>query len=119
MKIAVTSQNRRDITGHAGRCRRFRVFGVDVLIAGGIGSGLQARLARKGIEAVVTTETDPDRAVALWLAHSLVRAAPMRTVQATASTTRATVAAAVAAATAPECASRPASRVPCGLPQPA
>jgi predicted Fe-Mo cluster-binding NifX family protein len=119
MKIAVTSQNRRDITEHARRCRRFRVFGVDVPIASGIGSGLQARLARKGIEAVVTTETDPDRAVALWLAHSLVRAAPMRTVQATASTTRATVAAAVAAATAPECASRPASRAPCGLPQPA
>jgi hypothetical protein len=47
---------------------------VDVLIAGGTGSGLQARLARKGIEAVVTPEKEPDRAVSLWLAHSLARA---------------------------------------------
>jgi len=29
MKIAVTSQNRRDITEHAGRCRNFWVFDVD------------------------------------------------------------------------------------------
>jgi predicted Fe-Mo cluster-binding NifX family protein len=109
MKIAVTSQNRREITEHAGRCRTFWVFdvedgrvgshnllelpkdasfhdssphaahpldGVDVLIAGGMGNGLQARLARKGIEAVVTSEKDPDRAVSLWLAHSLARAEP-------------------------------------------
>jgi predicted Fe-Mo cluster-binding NifX family protein len=109
MKIAVTSQNRRQITGHAGRCRNFWIFdvedgrvaarnllelpteasfhdssphaahpldGIDVLIAGGMGTGLQARLARQGIEAVATTETDPDRAVSLWRAHSLVRAAP-------------------------------------------
>ena len=109
MKIAVTSQNRREITEHAGRCRNFWVFdvedgrvasrnllelpkeasfhdssphaahpldGVDVLIAGGMGSGLQARLARKGIEAVVTPEKDPDRAVSLWLTHSLARAEP-------------------------------------------
>ena len=26
MKIAVTSQNRRDVTSHAGRCRRFWVY---------------------------------------------------------------------------------------------
>jgi predicted Fe-Mo cluster-binding NifX family protein len=109
MRIAVTSQNRRDITEHAGRCRNFWVFnveggrvagrsllelpreasfhdssphadhpldGVDLLIAGGMGEGLRARLARKGIEAVVTTERDPERAVALWLADSLPRAAP-------------------------------------------
>jgi len=109
MKIAVTSQNRRDITEHAGRCRNFWVFdvndgrvtgrsllelpkeasfhdsslhaahpldGVDLLIAGGMGAGLQARLARKGIEGVVTTETDPERAVLLWLAGSLPRTAP-------------------------------------------
>jgi predicted Fe-Mo cluster-binding NifX family protein len=38
MKIAVTSQNRRDITGHAGRCRNFRVFDVDQgIVLGGIG----------------------------------------------------------------------------------
>ena len=109
MKIAVTSQNRREITQHAGRCRNFHVFdaedgtitgrsllelpkeasfhdasphaphpldGIDVLIAGGMGAGLQARLARRGIEAVVTTERDPERAVLLWLADSLPRAAP-------------------------------------------
>ncbi|MBK7901721.1 MAG: nitrogen fixation protein [Proteobacteria bacterium] len=109
MKIAVTSQNRRDITEHAGRCRNFWMFdvddgqitgrsllelpkeaslhdssphaahpldGVDLLIAGGMGEGLQARLARKGIEAVVTTERDPERAVLMWLAASLPRAAP-------------------------------------------
>jgi predicted Fe-Mo cluster-binding NifX family protein len=109
MRIAVTSQNRRDITEHAGRCRNFWVFdvdsgrvtgrsllelpkeasfhdsaphaehpldGVDLLIAGGMGAGLQARLARKGIEGVVTTETDPERAVLLWLAGSLPRTAP-------------------------------------------
>jgi predicted Fe-Mo cluster-binding NifX family protein len=29
MKIAVTSQNRREITEHAGRCRRFWVFDVE------------------------------------------------------------------------------------------
>ena len=109
MRIAVTSQNRRDITEHAGRCRNFWVFdvdngrvtgrsllelpkeasfhdsaphaehpldGVDLLIAGGMGAGLQARLARKGIEAVATTERDPERAVLLWLADSLPQAAP-------------------------------------------
>jgi predicted Fe-Mo cluster-binding NifX family protein len=100
MKIAVTSQNRRDITEHAGRCRNFWVFevdglrvldrsllelpkessfhdaaaqaphpldGVNVLIAGGMGDGLRARLARRGIEALVTSETQPERAVRAWL----------------------------------------------------
>lgn len=109
MRIAVTSQNRRDITEHAGRCRNFWVFdvdggqitarsllelpkeasfhdssphaehpldGVDLLIAGGISEGLQVRLARKGIGAVVTTERDPERAVLLWLADSMPHAAP-------------------------------------------
>jgi len=109
MRIAVTSQNRRDITEHAGRCRNFWVFevdggritgrsllelpkeasfhdssphaehpldGVNLLIAGGMGEGLQARLARKGIQSVITTETDPERAVLLWFAGSLPRAAP-------------------------------------------
>lgn len=109
MRIAVTCQNRRDITEHAGRCRNFWVFEVDdgqitgrsllelpkeasfhdssphaahplddvnLLIAGGMGEGLQARLARRGIESVITTESDPARAVLLWLAGSLPRAAP-------------------------------------------
>jgi predicted Fe-Mo cluster-binding NifX family protein len=100
MKIAVTSQNRRDITEHAGRCRNFWVFdvddgiildrsllelpkeasfhdaaphaphpldGIEVLIAGGMGDGLKARLARRGIKALVTTEIQPERAVQAWL----------------------------------------------------
>jgi len=29
MKIAVTSQNRKTITGHAGKCRRFWVFNIE------------------------------------------------------------------------------------------
>jgi predicted Fe-Mo cluster-binding NifX family protein len=109
MKIAVTSQNRRDVTGHAGRCRNFWIFeiedgivldrqllelqqkdsfhdslphashpldGVEVLITGGMGEGLQMRLARRGIEALVTTETDPERAVQAWLEGCLPCGAP-------------------------------------------
>jgi predicted Fe-Mo cluster-binding NifX family protein len=81
MKIAVTSQNRREITKEASfhdssPHAAHPLDGVDMLIAGGMGSGLQARLARKGIEAVVTPEKDPDRAVSLWLTHSLARAEP-------------------------------------------
>lgn len=104
MKIAVTSQNRREITEHAGRCRNFWVYdtedgiildstlvelpkessfhdssphaphpldGVEVLICGGMGDGLRMRLARRGIEATVTTERDPERAVKAWLVGSL------------------------------------------------
>lgn len=100
MKIAVTSQNYREVTGHAGRCRNFWIFeaedgaltgrrllelekrhsfhdalphashpldAVEVLITGGMGDGLRLRLARRGIEALVTTETDPERAAAAWL----------------------------------------------------
>lgn len=29
MKIAVTSQNRREVTGHARRCRKFWIFAVE------------------------------------------------------------------------------------------
>lgn len=108
MKIAVTSQNRVEITQHAGRCRNFRIFevvdgrvtgqsllelpkeasfhdsppdaphpldDVDLLIAGGMGQGLQTRLARKGIVSLVTSETDPETAVGLWLAGSLPQVA--------------------------------------------
>lgn len=87
MKFAVTSQNRREITKEASfhdssPHAAHPLDGVDVLIEGGMGSGLQARLARlarlarKGIEAVVTPEKVPDRAVSLWLTHSLARAEP-------------------------------------------
>ena len=109
MKIAVTSQNRRDITEHAGRCRNFWVYdvddgiildstlvelpkessfhdssphephpldGVEVLISGGMGDGLRMRLARRGIEALVTTERDPEHAVKAWLAGCLLPSQP-------------------------------------------
>ena len=109
MKIAVTSQNRKTITGHAGKCRKFWVYevegskvssknllelpieqsfhesdhaaphpldGVNVLIAGGMGFGLQNRLNQKGILAVATAETAPDRAVAAWLDGSLIELPP-------------------------------------------
>lgn len=108
MKIAITSQNRRTITEHAGKCRKFWVYAIEqgatmhkellelpleqsfhesspqqahpldtvqVLITGGMGPGLQQRLAAKGIEALITTETDPDRAVAAYLHGNL----PLRT----------------------------------------
>ena len=109
MQIAVTSQNRKTITGHAGKCRKFWVYevedhavrsknllelpieqsfhesdhttphpldGVDVVISGGMGSGLKNRLKLKDILAVATSETDPDQAVAAWLAGSLIELAP-------------------------------------------
>jgi len=102
MKIAVTSQNRKLVTKHAGRCRRFWVYRVeegqvadksllelskeqsfhdsepdaphpldtvDVLLVGGMGPGLAQRLARKGIQVQVVTETDPDKAVQHFLAR--------------------------------------------------
>jgi predicted Fe-Mo cluster-binding NifX family protein len=103
MKIAVTSQNRKIVTGHAGKCRKFWIYeaaggvisgktllelpleqsfhashggphpldDVDVLICGGMGQGLVNRLQAMGIEGLVTTETDPDHAVASYLAGSL------------------------------------------------
>ena len=104
MRIAVTSQNRKTITGHAGRCRKFWLYeldgktildktllelaleqslheshgagphpldGVDVLICGGAGQGLIRRLERMGIRGLVTTETEPDSAVADFLNGTL------------------------------------------------
>ncbi|APW47094.1 NifB/NifX family molybdenum-iron cluster-binding protein [Rhodoferax antarcticus] len=108
MKIAITSQNRKTITEHAGKCRKFWIYdiqnqqivsktmleldkeqsfhesaqrvgpqaahpldGTDLLIAGSAGTGLQNRLAQKGMQTLVTTETDPDQAVAAWLAGKL------------------------------------------------
>lgn len=100
MKIAVTSQNRKTITEHAGRCRKFWIFTthgsdildkqllelpkeqsfhassnqaahpldeIDLLIVGDMGPGLSQRLARKGIQSLITKETDPDTAVNLYL----------------------------------------------------
>ena len=108
MKIAVSSQNRKTVTGHAGQCRKFWIYDVaggnalgrtllelpldqsfhashgaphpldhvNVLITGGMGMGLRHRLKQKGIVAVATAETDPDRAVSAWLNDTLVEIAP-------------------------------------------
>lgn len=106
MKIAVTSQNRKIITEHAGRCRNFWVFitennkiverellelpkeqsfhessqheshpldNIDMLIAGGMGQGQgqMLRLERKGIKGLITKESDPEKAVLLYLKGTL------------------------------------------------
>ena len=46
---------------------------VQVLISGGMGKNLVRRLANKGIEGVITKETDIDKAVAAYLDGSLVK----------------------------------------------
>jgi predicted Fe-Mo cluster-binding NifX family protein len=105
MKIAVTSQNRRTITEHAGKCRKFWIYHIDkgqttgrellelpleqsfhessshdphplddvqVLISASMGPGLRQRLIAKGIDALMTVETDPDVAVAAYLQGTLI-----------------------------------------------
>jgi len=105
MKIAVASQNRREITEHTGRCRKFWIYnieagnilsksllelskeqsfhdssphdpspldGMQVLIAGGMGTGLVRRLKNMSIKAIITTEIDPDKAVEYYLNGTLV-----------------------------------------------
>ena len=109
MKIAVTSQNRKTITGHAGKCRKFWIYEIEdqavqgrellelpieqsfheshgtaahplddinILISGGMGSGLVGRLQQKGIAGLVTSETDPDAAVTAFLAGTLLIQVP-------------------------------------------
>jgi len=105
MKIAVASQNRREITQHAGRCRKFWIYEIEngaitnkvllelakeqsfhdssphepsplddaqALIAGGMGSGLLRRLENKGVKSLITSETNPDKAVEDYLKGVLV-----------------------------------------------
>jgi predicted Fe-Mo cluster-binding NifX family protein len=109
MKIAVTSQNRREVTEHAGMCRKFWIYEIEnaqtmsktllelpkeqlfhesspmaphplddiaALISGGMGQGLVRRLAAKGISAIVTSEKDPDAAIAALLAGRLAPREP-------------------------------------------
>lgn len=101
MKIAVTSQNRATVTGHAGQCRKFWIYeteyaevvkkrlvelaveqgfqdappppldDINVLISGGMASAMRYRLKQRCIQAVTTMESDPDRAVAAWLNGTL------------------------------------------------
>lgn len=49
---------------------------VQVLISGGMGQSLTQRLARNGIEGLVTAETQPDVAVSAYLAGTLATIAP-------------------------------------------
>lgn len=96
MKIAVSSQNFRTVTAHAGKARHFIVFdlatpctpreverldlprelalheyrgldhplfAMDAVITGGAGDGFVRRLGARGIEVVLTGETDPLQAV--------------------------------------------------------
>lgn len=103
-RVAVCSQNRKTVTEHAGKCRKFWIYeirqgqvggrtllelpieqafhsaepgqahpldDVDVLISASMGGGLKQRLADRGIQGFVTTETDPDLAVAALLAGDL------------------------------------------------
>ena len=44
---------------------------VNVLITSGMGSGLQQCLLLRGVEAVVTTEADPEHAVAAYLTYEI------------------------------------------------
>ncbi len=109
MKIAVTSQNKREITGHAGRCRKFWIYKVvdgkvgektllelpkeqafheshgnhphplddiQVFITGSMGMGLVNRMNAKGIEAIITQEKEPDKAVAAYLDGSIDKLPP-------------------------------------------
>jgi predicted Fe-Mo cluster-binding NifX family protein len=104
MKIAVASQNRREITDHTGRCRKFWIYeiesetiankallelakeqsfhdssphnpspldGIQILIAGGMGNGLVRRLENRGIKPLITSETNPDKAVEGYLNDTL------------------------------------------------
>lgn len=105
MKIAVSSQNQTNVTGHLGHCQKFWIYDVDdttiqnkqllqltknqsfhesspkethplddvqVLISGSMGNGLFLRVESKGIQPIVTSETDPDTAVNAYLAGSLI-----------------------------------------------
>jgi predicted Fe-Mo cluster-binding NifX family protein len=100
LRIAVCSQNRKTVTEHAGKCRKFWIFevrqrqmidktllelpieqslhavsgaqahpldSVDVLLTAGMGPGLRQRLRRRGVDALLTAEADPDLAVAAYL----------------------------------------------------
>ena len=101
MKIAVSSQNFRTVTSHAGKARRFIVFALatpctpreverldlprefalheyraldhplfamDAEIPGSAGDGFVRRLGARGIEVVLTGETDPLQAVRDYVA---------------------------------------------------
>ena len=101
MKIAFTSQNKKSVTGHAGKCTRFWLYdlseeqqfiskemvelpmdqsfhsnshgipvgleGIEVLITGGMGSGLIKKLVGMGIQPIITDKTDIEQALQSFL----------------------------------------------------
>lgn len=107
MKIAVTSQNRTTVTDHTGQCRKFWIFqtefadvvekhlvelpvrqrlpgalphpldDINVLITGGMANAFRYHLKQRGIQAVSTQESDPERAVTAWLNGTLDEMPPL------------------------------------------
>ena len=116
MRIAVTFQNKKEITGHAGKTSRFLIYNIDnasnkviekdlielekedilhnrfhnsaepyaphpiyttdVLITAGAGYGFVNRLSTQNVNVIITSEQDPDMAVALFLKGELPIGAP-------------------------------------------
>ena len=116
MKIAISSQNQKTISGHAGKASRFQVynvdpeskeiidkelvelqkedilhnrfhestdpwaphpiFEVDIVITAGAGPGFVNRLASQNTQVVITSESDPDLAIAKFLDGTLPQIAP-------------------------------------------
>lgn len=62
---------------HFGDCRPHPIDGVAVVIAGPSGEGFVKHMARRGIECVLTAETDPLQSVRDWLAGTVKPAASM------------------------------------------
>lgn len=102
MKIAVTSQNFKTITNHAGKARRFIVYdvtspdniveidrldldssmafhnfngdkhpidGVDVLISASFGEGFARKMARRGITASISEDSDILSSIKNYIQH--------------------------------------------------
>lgn len=106
MKIAVAcTADFTQIAGHAGRARRWLVFedreqprrielassevfhyfdggvphpldGVEAIIAQSAGESFLAKMEGKGVNAVLTAETDPAKAVSDYLGHQLAAPRP-------------------------------------------
>ena len=112
--IAVSSQNKRTVSAHAGTCRNYyiyeiednivisknllelnkeetlkytfhedtsespknKLFAVNIILTGGIGSGATAKLATRNIKAYVIEEKDPDTAVNLIIKGELEAVIP-------------------------------------------
>jgi predicted Fe-Mo cluster-binding NifX family protein len=112
MRVAITSQNFKTVTGHAGKTRRFLIFDLvpgqtpielerldlpregslhhfhgtdhplfqrrlDSILTGGAGRPFVDRMARQGIDVIITSETNVQRALAALAAGTpLPPAAP-------------------------------------------